>query len=559
MGWHVSPQSAYADHHGGIWRMSSHHPSKSHTQRERGFSLIDVAVVMAIVGILLAGFLATYKMYQATRATTITEENFIAAQEALGAFIPFKDNRYPVPSPFGLTEEDALYGLEGDVAAAATCTNEASARGKICLGKANIGGTEYDVLIGALPFADLNMPDTQARDGYGRMFTYAVTRALTVPNGAEPTFTTVDTNGDSVVDEKDDLPPPVYKHYVCVKTQDLEDNGSIAVGACEPRAMVLISHGSDGIGAWLPSGKMYMPCRPDNEGTQNDNCDFDGEFIQSMRRTQIEGQSTATTADDVYIRQPMLVRGDGADKNDDSIQVEVREDGNYWASISADNKVQNNHNYRVGIGVAEPEKPLEVNGNVMADKGVLAEELCIGGANCLKVSTLAGEEAAMNCGRMGLVAGIKNNAAECVKAVTYNTTCGPDQMVAGFDGFGNPICRTLTKPTCGPAHGKVASEEPPVAQRCTKGTVQAFSGSGPWSWQCNLDGKIANCATVATEPPEEPPPACIDECGETRFDGSTWCRAGSYRGRSRCSGTSVVDEGCISGIGCCGAGTRMCP
>lgn len=110
--------SAYACNRGGTLLMNISHQHDTRTHTERGFSLIDVAVVMAIVGVLLAGFLATYKMYQATRASTVTEENFMAAQEALGAFVA-NWNRYP--AAFGLTTGDTKYGVAGDPAAAVNC------------------------------------------------------------------------------------------------------------------------------------------------------------------------------------------------------------------------------------------------------------------------------------------------------------------------------------------------------------------------------------------------------------------------------------------------------
>lgn len=562
MGWHVSPQSAYADHHGGIWRMSTDHPSRSHmtgVKGQGGFSLIDVAVVMAIVGILLAGFLATYKMYQATRATTITEENFMASQEALGAFIPFKGNRYPRPAPFGLSDGEAGYGEEVEVADihGSACTNT-TAKGKVCRGT-GVGGKT--VLIGALPFADLNMSDTQARDGYGRMFTYAVTEELTQPNGIDP----LDVNADNVPDRDADG-DVMYKHYVCVKTQDINDNGTVTLADCTkandnpPRPIALISHGSDGVGGWLPSGTLYSPCGAVAAASQNDNCNFDGTFIQATRRTSDDNGTPGDTSDDFLRRQPIIVQGDNANKNDDKIQVEVREDGNYWgmAGAAGSEKIGNKYNYKVGIGVLNPPtNPLEVGGNVLAEQGVLSNELCADGTNCLKTEALAGQDPDMNCGQLGMVRDIKNNQVTCVHLAQPNTSCTSTQYIVGFNVNGTPVCRDLPA-TCGSAHGEYRTVAPAVGERCANGTQNSFAGTNPWTWSCTLGSQTVNCATAAAVAPPEPP-SCIDECGETRFDGNQWCRRGGIQGKRRCSGTSVVDEGCISGLGCCAGGNLMCP
>lgn len=547
--------------------MSTHHQHQSRIHDEKGFSLIDVAVVMAIVGILLAGFLATYKMYQATRATTMTEENFMAAQEALGAFVPFKGNRYPRPAPFGLKDGDAGYGEE--IAASvvtAPCANAAAAVGKVCRG---VGANGKAVLIGTLPFADLNMPDTQARDGYGRLFTYAVTLELTNPNGIDPLDEVNNTTGLAPPDglpDRDADGDIKYRHYVCVKTQDLEDNGTItpAVDCTKangnpPRPIALVSHGEDGIGGWLPSGQVYQPCGSVAAASQNENCNFDGTFIQSMRRALNNNGTPAVTTDDFYMRVPVLVRGNNANKNDDTIQVEVREDGNYWGAAGAD-KIGNKYNYKIGIGVSKPVNPLEVNGNILANQGVLSNDLCADGTTCLETSALAGNESSMDCGDLGMVRDIKNNAVSCVYVAKPDTQCAANEYVVGFQDDGTVVCQALPA-TCGPAHGRYDTHAPSVSERCSAGTQSGFAGAGPWTWTCTLGAQSVSCATMAAAPPADPPSGCIDECGETRRVGMEWCNRGHPQGKMRCvtDGSSGSYQGCISGLGCCAGGILYCP
>lgn len=543
--------------------MKIKHQLDMHKARERGFSLIDVAVVMAIVGVLLAGFLATYKMYQATRATTITEENFMAAQDALGAYVSF-NNKYPVPSPFGLRERagagdvggSTAYGNSGNAASATACTN-ASASGKLCKG-AGFGG---EVLVGVLPFAEINLPEAQARDGYGRLFTYAVGVALTAENGAEPTY-------------EGSPPIPTYKKHVCVGMQYLDDDGVFTDPVCNAnsaRTIALVSHGSDGTGAWLPSGVQYRPCGSPNDESQNENCNFDGVFTQAMRMTKkIDDKGTpADNSDDeeYTIEVPMLVRGTGSTKNDDSIQTEIRQDTNYWAMNQGaggnPDKVASRHNYRVGIGVDEPKSAVDVNGNLQANQGVLTEEVCDKATGtCLQLQALLGDMDAMDCGQLGLVTSIQHNSTTCVHAAKPNVNCASDEMVTGFGPDGTPVCKPIENPTCGPAHGEYRTSTPTTTERCLKGDHEgmAGSGTGPYTWRCAIGAKKVNCTTVGAPPPEVPvePPQCIDECGEPRRDGAVWCRAGNPKGKMRCSGTSVISEGCISGIGCCGAGTLQC-
>lgn len=471
-----------------------HRVLKMCRKTESGFSLIDVAVVMAIVGILLAGFLTAYKIYQATRATITTEENFIASQEALGAFIPFKGNRYPRPAPFGVRDGQTGYGEEVDLADVASSCTDVTAVGKVCR---SIGASGENVLIGVLPFADLNMSDTQARDGYGRLFTYAVSEALTQPNGNDP----LDVSPADGVPDTDADGDIMYRHYVCVKTQDLQDDGSVVVADCTkaagnpPRPIVLVSHGSDGIGAWLPSGVQYKHCDSAPSASQDDNCNYDGTFVQSMRLTRDDNATPADTSDDFDMRQPMLVQGANAQRNDDKVQVEVREDGNYWGmSGPSTDQIANKYNYKIGIGVAKPDKPLEVSGNIKAEEGVLAEELC-GDGDCLKTDSLAGNSDDMDCGALGMVADIKNNKVICEYVVQPNVTCNSDEYVAGFDASGAAICVQMDA-TCGPAHHTSPGSAPTAVELCTSGTAGGFSGTGPWTWTCTKAAKTVNCKTL---------------------------------------------------------------
>ena len=540
--------------------MSTNHPNRSRMGGEQGFSLIDVAVVMAIVGILLAGFLATYKMYQATRASTITEENFIASQDGLGGFVPNHSNRYPRPAPFGLQDGQAGFGEEvaaGDIIPSCNSTN---AVGKVCRSNTGFGGKS--VLIGLLPFGDLNMPESQARDGYGRYFTYAVSEELTVAQGAMPIYAyTVDTNGDSVINAEDNPSSITYRNHVCVKRRELNDAGTFSTvdctassGANPARAIALVSHGSDGLGAWQPSGSLYMPCGSvgANETSQSENCNFDGVFIQSMRRAVNNNGTPSNPADDFELVMPMQVRGDNANKNDDTVQVEVREDANYWGNNTSD--ISNKYSYKVGIGVDAPTKPLEVAGNIRAEDAVLSEKLCTD-TKCLETEAIAGIKEDMNCGELGMVKQIHNNRVECVTVAKPNEGCPSGTILVGVKSDGTADCQAAQDPLCGRAHGENRTSTPPASDRCTVGSDSNFSGSGsgPWSWQCSQSGKTVNCATGVASG------GCTDECGEVRNSGHTWCRRGGIKGLRRCTGTSVSDEGCISGIGCCAGGNLVCP
>jgi type II secretory pathway pseudopilin PulG len=449
------------------------HATSPRHHRMRGFSLLDVAIVIGIVGILVAGFLASYKLYQSIRAAQVTEENFQIVQRALGAYKATRA-KYPAPAGYRLSDDDDQYGLSS-TSITNNCASAPSA-GHIC--RSN-GAAGEKVLVGLVPFVDLNIPPAAARDGYGRLFTYAVSEKQTQANGNNPAL-----------------------RYVCVQSQDVRDNGSIdAAVNCTlanenpPSEVAIVSHGRDGVGAWLPSGVQYKACAKEPgeislpNPSQLENCDFDATFIRPARRIDSGG---------VVLRQPSVFRGAGAYKNDDAIQLEIREDTNYWSQIdtNSNQKITNVNAYKVGIGTTAPDAQLHVEGNMKADS-VLTREVCADGSSgpCLKVEAIAGDIEDMECSSggnpTGMVKAIVNNKVEC-RYIVEPKECPSHQYTNGFDVNGLPVCVDMPA-SCGPEHNTTGTTAPVAANRCYNGTASAVSGTGPWTWTCTLGGQSVNC------------------------------------------------------------------
>lgn len=85
-----------------------------------------------------------------------------------------------------------------------------------------------------------------------------------------------------------------------------------------------------------------------------------------------------------------------------------------------------------------------------------------------------------------------------------------------------------------------------------------------WSSGCTLPVTAPPVAAPppppATSPPQSSGMSCTDECGETKSDGATWCRAGVNgigHGR-RCSNGVIEELTGVSGLGCDAGGTFQC-
>lgn len=195
-------------------------------RREAGFSLIELSIVIAIVGLIsVTGLNLLAGSVRATQTRT-TEDRLALATEAILAFY-MANNRLPCPADGDLAPGDTGYGTERGTPGACTIT-----------------GTTSDN--GVLPWRTLGLPDQSSMDGWNRLLSYRVSLQLT----ANPTAL---------------LPPsPVLP---LVRYQGEITGG---IGA----AFVVMSHGRNGLGAWLPVGNQAAQATASNNELENLNDDL---------------------------------------------------------------------------------------------------------------------------------------------------------------------------------------------------------------------------------------------------------------------------------------------
>ncbi len=129
----------------------------------RGFTLVEIAIVMAIMALLLGGLLGPLSVQQEQKRR---DENRVLMEQASEALIGFAAANRRLPCPD--TDTDGLENVPCWVAASDPDGDPAT-----------------DIFQGDLPTATLGL---QARDGWGRPFHYAVNGAYTVDPVANPSF-----------------------------------------------------------------------------------------------------------------------------------------------------------------------------------------------------------------------------------------------------------------------------------------------------------------------------------------------------------------------------------
>ncbi len=183
--------------------------------RNTGFSLLEMAIVLAIVGFLLAGLIPSLsaQVDQQHRNDTIKQMNEI---------------------------KDALYGY-----AIVNGRLPCPAKGSIATNTANAGISDCTLTMGVIPWATLGTSET---DAWNRRFTYSASSSFITTNF------TLASNGN-----------------LTVKTAA---TGGTNIATNIPA--VFISHGTNGFGAYTPAGIALTTSTSPDEA---DNSDPDSIFV----------------------------------------------------------------------------------------------------------------------------------------------------------------------------------------------------------------------------------------------------------------------------------------
>lgn len=370
---------------------------------QAGYTLIELAMIMIIIGVLIAPLGAAYNSYMKKVTFEKTDDNMSMVTTALGAYRGLH-GRYPCPASLTATRDDASYGHESD------CTDSTtipigSCQGGICVKQsarmlASAPTTPIRVRVGAVPFRQLNLGEDFAYDAYGNRLTYVVTESL-----ADDATFKVENGGVGIVDSQ--TPPQ--------SLLTVPDSAHFA----------LLAHGQNGAGAYTRSGVVNQSC-PSTGVMESMNC-----------------SSTSNLA--VY-RQAPISTSEGASYYDDTLTYFVRGEITSWL---VNETTPANIYFKdmssaagVGIGVDEVTEKNQVNAIARARENLQVSSLCnMGGAACTQANVITGNEVeggGLKCPAGQYMVAISNNAPECVSEIYEN--CPAGTVVTGVNANGKIIC-----------------------------------------------------------------------------------------------------------------------
>jgi len=216
-----------------------------------GFSFIEMAMVLMIMGIIFTPLIAGLNIYIQNKRIKDTKENIETVRIAISDYVN-RNGRLPCPAGLRPEMDTAEFGSEGNCSAVAN---------SISVVPGSRPGTE--VVIGAVPFRELRLASTIAQDAWRRRLTYAVTRHLAAPPPGAPPVTTTN-------------PPAGAISFVDI-------SGAPLRGPAGEGLFALISHGANGVGAHtVSSGEISSPCT--GAAIETENCNNDFVFLGTSQR-----------------------------------------------------------------------------------------------------------------------------------------------------------------------------------------------------------------------------------------------------------------------------------
>jgi len=264
----------------------------------RGFTLIEIVVVMAIMGFLVAMAAMAARAIASSQRRAVTTTRLASVDAALLQFVMVQ-KRLPCPADGSVASGGVNAGVEGAHDNSGCTNNQAK---------------------GVVPWTTLGITEADATDGWDRRFTYRIDPTLAASSAMDMSY--CDPAGSGVVYTS---PPPrcnpacgaanltlctTPQAFLTGKGLKVQNTGGTLV-AMDPNATpatgaayVVISHGESGGGAYLGSGQLSSSTSTDGTGEYNNYADqpLGGHYVEDS----ISDVAGASHFDDILSRPTIL-------------------------------------------------------------------------------------------------------------------------------------------------------------------------------------------------------------------------------------------------------------
>lgn len=218
-------------------------------RKSGGFSLVEMAIVLAIVGLLLGGLMPTISAQMDSQRINETRKQLDEIQQALIGFT-IANGRLPCPAQATIATGANNAGGEATVGTACSCKG-ASGNDNMIAWASGVACTDTSTT-GVLPWVTLGTGET---DAWGRRFTYRVSTEFADLNSAPlATFTLLSVGVQNI-----------YQNT----TDAAADTNKVITPA------LFLSYGKNGYGAYNQQGNQLAT----GSAEESENSDNDNKFI----------------------------------------------------------------------------------------------------------------------------------------------------------------------------------------------------------------------------------------------------------------------------------------
>lgn len=387
--------------------------------KNAGYTLIEMAIVMIVLGLLLVAFVGAYNIYTKAKVEEKTTASVNRVVNALAHHL-IQHGRYPCPARLDRGRDHAEYGMEGDCEGDLSVAVGECANG-ICVEQGermvNIDPSPGAVTMvtprirrGSVPFRMLSLPEEDSEDGYGQKLYYAVTENLAVQGTYRK-----DAGGISIVDH----------------------TGASAISPDSSAHFIVFSVGDDGRGAYTRHGLQKQPCLAPADALDAVNCHTGTTGSENLAIYRVSSRATTDTSTHY----------------DDFVKYYSSNETPLWR-MASDTDITDLLDVaaggKVGIGSSAPSVPLQVQGDIHVTTDYTAQDICNNTGmtsstdDCFDPNLIAGSEDAMKCDNPGeFVVRIVDGRVEC--GTSAITTCPANTVAVGIkldsDGDAVPDCK----------------------------------------------------------------------------------------------------------------------
>lgn len=250
--------------------------------RMHGFTLTEMAVVLVIIALMTIGLITPLSTQRSLEARRDTGKSLDTIREALLGFA-ITHGRLPCPATSNIASDNLNAGVEAFTGNGCTCTGASS-------GIASAGGAECNqnsTVSGVVPWATLGLQET---DAWGNRYTYLVTAAYARQPRATNTAYCDSGSGTPVMSA-------ITAFALCTSglasVRTSSPPSGVPLTTTNEVPAIVVSHGENGLGAWLSSGVQQAGAGDD----ELENANQDPVFVNN------------TAIDDllVWISRPILM------------------------------------------------------------------------------------------------------------------------------------------------------------------------------------------------------------------------------------------------------------